>query len=160
MDSWCLCEYAWSAACMINFFSKCQHMGLEYKSQLCAYSAYSPVLALICKKPFQRMESLTSIHLFFKKKDQTQNNGADIKAWGLFLLWVHKVHKDDFSGSVNYNCVWWLREKWKKKKQDRDGGLYIDLKMTGVSNSSSHSALSCWWSEWKRFYSAHPVFQC
>lgn len=85
MDSWWLCEYAWLAACMINFLSKCQHMGLEYKSQLCAYSAYSPVLALICKKPLERIESLTSIHPF--EKDQNQNN---------------EVHKDNFSGSVNF----------------------------------------------------------
>lgn len=73
-------------------------MGLEYKSQLCAYSAYSPVLALICKKPLQRIESLTSIHLL--KKDQNQNN---------------EVHKDDFSGSVNF--VWGDSGiKWKKNK--------------------------------------------
>lgn len=46
MDSWWFCEYAWLPACMINFLSKCQRMGLECKSN-CMPTAHPATVYLL-----------------------------------------------------------------------------------------------------------------
>ena len=46
MDSRWFCEYAWLPACMINFLSKCQRMGLECKSN-CMPTAHPATVYLL-----------------------------------------------------------------------------------------------------------------